>query len=426
MRHITIQECYESITISSEINDKSINEKEAEELESYIAIKDLERDNVVWGRNTITFINYVGYIRLSTVDIEILPKISINNNDNELGRKALLNMLSKSGKIKVKFSDISSLNLYKMNLNEILSYLFAYKLQRELVKGPYKEYVYVEENSSVLKGSLLVKQQIINISSCVPKAYCRYEEFSMDNSLNQILNYCVKILLKEVGNRETIKLLRYAESCFVDITQGEINDFEIASYKFNRLNSRFNEVFILAKMIIKGYSALGNSGASKAFSILFKMNEVFERYITNLLNRSFEVGIIHPQHFKYKLLVNEDTDKGIFKLIPDIVIEQNGIEELIIDIKWKNISSSYNRHGVKREDLYQMYAYLTRYPNVKKVILLYPENENVDYKGKSYLESWYLDNNESKKIRVYTVNLESEENTINSLEKILSEIPDDV
>ncbi|MGH4118801.1 McrC family protein [Clostridium sp.] len=422
MRHITIQECYDNLVISDTIGEKTITQKEADELNKYVVFEKLDRENVIWGRDTVTFINYVGYIKLSTVDIEILPKISINKNDPEMSRKALLNMLSRCGILSVKYSDISSLNIYKMNLNEILSFLFAQKLQRELTKGPYQEYVYVEENSDVLKGSLLVQQHIKNLAACTPKAFCRYEDFSMDNVLNQILSYCVRILITYIKNPETIKLLRHAQAYFAEVTERELSNHEIVNYTFNRLNSRFEQVFILAKMIIMGHSSLASVGGEKTYSILFKMNDVFEKYITKLLSMNLEDSIVHVQHSKYKLLVNEDTNNSIFRLLPDIVIEKDGVESIIIDTKWKRVSSGYNRHGVKRDDIYQMYAYLTRYPNVKTVILLYPHNEEVERKDKRYLESWYLDNDKSKKIRAYTIDLESEEITNKCLNEIIRDI----
>ncbi|WP_160676556.1 McrC family protein [Clostridium sp. C8-1-8] len=422
MRHITIQECYDSITICETLEKNTITHKEADELYNYILAENLDKDYIVWGRDTVTFINYVGYIKLSTVAIEILPKVSINRNQPEFGRKALLNLLSKSGILDVTYSDLASLHIYKIDLNEIITLLFARKLQKELTRGPYQEYVYIEENSSALKGSLLVKEHIRNIASQTSKVFCRYEEFSMDNTLNRIFNYCVKISLKNIKNEETIKLLQHSQSYFADLKEVEISNYEIVNYKFNRLNSRFEQVFILAKMILMGYSSIGSSGVEKTYSILFKMNEVFEKYITRLLSMNLEDSIVKYQHSKYRLLVNEDTNNSIFKLEPDIVIESNGIESIIIDTKWKRISSEYNRHGVKREDLYQMYAYLTRYPDVDTVILLYPHNENVETEDKKYLESWYLDYDKSKKIRGYTVDLESEELTVRCLKEIVRDV----
>ncbi|HAT4261189.1 TPA: McrC family protein [Clostridium perfringens] len=398
--------------------EKIISRREANELYNYAMSEKLDMDNILWERDTLRFINYVGYIRLSTVSIEILPKISLNGSV-ELERKALLNMLSKCGILKVNYSEISSLKLYKQSLNEILAYLFSKKLQKELRKGVYGEYVYIEENINSLKGSLRVQEQIKNMASHSLKAFCRFEEFSRDNKLNKILSFFVKEVMKNIKNRETLKLLRISEMILGEVDERSITLNEVNNFSFNRLNKPFEDAFTLGKMIVLGESALGNLGENKVYSILFKMNEIFEIYIGKLLKELLYKETVHIQHSKYKLLIKEESNRGVFKLIPDIVIEKNGIERVIIDTKWKSVESKFNRHGVKREDLYQMYAYLTRYKNARTVILLYPYNERIEGEEGEYLESWYLDEEEHKRVRVYAVNLESEKETLKSLDKIV-------
>ena len=68
-----------------------------------------------------------------------------------------------------------------------------------------------------------------------------------------------------------------------------------------------------------------------------------------------------------------------------------------------------------------MYAYLTRYPNVETVVLLYPYNNRI-YNPNECLESWVLEHDENKKIKVYSVNLENEKLTIKSLRNIIKDI----
>lgn len=398
--------------------EKIISRREANELYNYAMSKNLDMDNILWERDTLRFINYVGYIRLSTVSIEILPKISLNDS-TELERKAMLKMLSKCGILKVNYSEISSLNLYKESLNEILAYLFSKKLQKELRKGVYGEYVYIEENINSLKGSLRVQEQIKNIASHSSKAFCRFEEFSRDNKLNKILSFFVKEVMKNVKNRETLKLLRISEMILGEVDERSVTLNEVNNFSFNRLNKPFEDAFTLGKMIVLGESAIGSLGGNKAYSILFKMNEIFEIYIGKLLKELLYEETVHMQHSKYKLLVKEESNRGVFKLIPDIVIEKNGIELVIIDTKWKSVESKFNRHGVKREDLYQMYAYLTRYKNARTVILIYPYNERIEEEDGEYLESWYLEDDQHKRLRVYAINLENEKETLKSLDKIV-------
>lgn len=418
MRYITIYECYDKLNIGKNSSEKSITYEEAEELERYIINEKLDSNNILWSRDSITFINYVGFIKLSTVSIEILPKIYINSSDYDGSRKALLNMLNKSGIVKFNYSSLSMLNIYDMNLNEIFSLIFARTLQKQLSKGAYLEYINIEENTKSLKGKILVKDHIKNISRGSSNVFCKFEEFSINNKLNKIFKTCIYKIVRNVKNFETIKILSHMQVVFSEVNYIDTSSKDNLDYKFTRLSSRFEENFLLAKMILGSYSSIGNKGSDKSFAILFEMNNVYERYITNLLRRNLDKYIIHSQHNKYKLLRNENTDKDIFSLILDIVIEVDNKERLIIDTKWKRINESKNRHGVKREDLYQMYAYLTRYKDVKSSILLYPSahEDNKD----DFLESWYLESDKEKKIRIYTIDLYNEANTIDTLKYIIS------
>lgn len=420
MKHITIHECYDTLEISDGQSLNSITNKEADELYKFIVKNKLDEDNIIWTRHGITFINYVGYIKLSTFSIEILPKIDIDKNE-EQSRKALLNMLQKSGLIKVSYSELGLIHNYNQSLSEILAYLFARTLQKELIKGVYADYIAKEDNLNVLKGKLILETHIRNIATNKGKAYCGYEEFCIDNNLNQILKSCAAKLISNIKNPETIKLLKHCIAQLVDVSDREINFYELDNFRFNRLNTRFESSFILAKMIISGYSSTGSSGNDKSYSMLFKMEDVFERYISNLLIRNSTDDIIYTQHTKYKLMRKEGKDTGVFQLKPDIVIESNGKQKIIIDTKWKRVHSSSNRHGVKREDLYQMYAYATRYPDAESVILLYPHNEFISKEPGEMLESWYIEDVQNKKIRMYSVSLSDEKTIVEILCKIIDE-----
>lgn len=421
MKHITIQECYEPLEITDTNSEMSITNKEADELYKFILKNKLDEDNIVFGRRKITFINYVGYIKLPTFSIEILPKIDIKKNDPEKSRKALLNMLQNSGLIKVNYSELGLLHNYKQNISEILAYLFAKALQNELIKGPYLEYITKEENINVLKGKLILMDHIKNIATNKDKVYCGFEEFYIDNNLNQILKYCIMKLIKNIRNPETLKLLKHCVAQFVDVSDREISPYELNKFSFNRLNNRYEPAFILVKMLLSGYSSTGSRGSDKSYSILFKMEEVFEKHISNLIARNVRDSVIYTQHTKYKLMIKEGKDTGIFQLKPDIVIEHQGKQTLIIDTKWKRIISSSNRHGIKREDIYQMYTYLTRYQDAKNVILLYPHNEDINKKAGEVLESWHLENCTNKKIRVYSVGLDDEWETLECLKNIINQ-----
>ena len=64
---------------------------------------------------------------------------------------------------------------------------------------------------------------------------------------------------------------------------------------------------------------------------------------------------------------------------PDIFLQNRKGDKIIIDTKWKRlIGDSAKNYGISQADMYQMYAYHTRYLDIQKVILLYPKCHDLD------------------------------------------------
>ena len=425
MKHITTYEVAGKILIKENCS-QCLTEKEATELEQYIESSKLDKKCIKWGRNSVTFINYVGFIQLTTVSIEILPKTQINGSDKEIeeSRKMLLQMLYRTGLLKINVNNMSTNQIYKHNLLEMFGALFALKLEQELMKGLYMQYVQLEENLPVVKGNILFHKQIHNQATRVNRVYCQYEEFSAENQLNYILKCAIERLMSNVTQLETLKKLKRCLVYFDDLVFPTITKMNFSTVHFNRLNKRFEPSFILAKMILENMFSLSRFGKEKSFSILFRMDELFEKYIAKLLDMNIEHNVM-SQHNKYKLMINEFNDREVYPLKPDIVVFEDGSEKLIIDTKWKFIDGSKNRHGIKRDDLFQMYAYITRYEKVSTVILLYPHQQAIAKPSSEVLESWYLEaygnSQQKQKIRVYSVDLSSESRLIQDLQRIIEE-----
>ena len=72
------------------------------------------------------------------------------------------------------------------------------------------------------------------------------------------------------------------------------------------------------------------------------------------------------------LFVDEEEQSGVVRLRPDSVLTRGGKRIAIADAKWKRASESGVAHGIKREDFYQIHAYLTRY-KVSEAVILVPK-----------------------------------------------------
>lgn len=418
MKHLIVTEAFESIRIK-ENDDKTLSIKEVDELESYIKANKLQSNLIKITRHNVTFINYVGYIQLQTCSIEILPKIS--SGDEKNSRLALLNMLAKTGYIDVNYSDLASLTNKKISLYEILGWLFAESLKKELIRGRENQYTQQQEDLAFIRGKIDSNKLIRNKCLNNFKIHCIYEEYSPNHLLNQIFKKAIRLLIRRIRFNETIKALNFCLVNLDGVDDVEINLADLEKIHFHRQNIRYNKSFVLAKLLLQSMAGTSRSGYASTFSVLFRMEILYEEYIAYLC-KCYVSSSIKKQDKRYKLLIKESTDRGSYNLIPDLVVYEEGDGKTIIDTKWKIIDDASNRYGISREDFFQMYAYLTRYKSAHTAILLYPYDSELNIKPGECVESWYLEDAPEKKLKVYTVEYENETKAIEQLKRMIEDV----
>lgn len=418
MKNIVLTECHDVIGINENAGDnKTITPSQADELAKFLETQKLKSEYISWGNKSIKFINYVGFIQCSTFSIEILPKVALHNDYNQM-RKVLIGMLNDCGYLNVKTSTLSQLQLIDGSLFEIFGRIYASYLFKELVKGIMMEYQQVENNLMMLKGSLIVQKHFKENLSRNKKymAYCEYEERTINHEINQVFVAANQLLLKNIKDIETQKLLKQIDHMLDGVQARAFSTKQLRRINLDRINKRFETPLLLAKQFLMNVTASFSVKNNNSFSFLFEMNDLFEKYITALVKQVTKHAV-YEQHKEYKLLVNEHNGNDIFQLKPDIVVD-DGNTQIIIDTKWKTLTSG-NRSGVKREDLFQMYAYLTRYERAKTAILFYPKQLELEIDYNEYIQSWYLHVNKDKRLRVYCVSLEGKDKTFKELLNIL-------
>lgn len=300
-----------------------------------------------WGK--LKAQQYCGILNHNGEDFYILPKIA--NHDNETNLTIFVYMLMYVYDIKVKNEQIAnSKNETSNNILEVFIQLFAKNLFSQLQRGVYKEYITCQDNLTVLKGKYLVNENLkYNFSK--NKIYCEYDEFSMDNSLNQFFLFAIKILMRYAKDK---KLLKQCELVLDEVTCKEC-DIESLHVNFNRLNNRFKNSFEFALLLLRKSIPIFEKD-KKSFAFLFDMNELFEHFIGKMIQSNYDNVRIPTKNKKF----------GEFYLRPDIIKD-----DMIIDCKYKCINDD---KIASREDRYQMYVYTNNYDQVKSTMLLYPKH----------------------------------------------------
>jgi len=213
----------------------------------------------------------------------------------------------------------------------------------------------------------------------------------------------------------TQQLVRQTTHLLDDVTYVTWTKEQIQSVTLDRTEQRLHGALELSKQIMLGHSTEKVSDSHLSISLLFDMPRVYEAYIGSLLR--YSIADYSLMSRKKTHLMHRAHKKNVLALRPDFLISgPNGL--LILDTKWKRLVQQDTYSDVKRNDIYQMYAYLTRFAEVSAVILLYPlfDDEYVALPD----DTWYLDDHPSRQIRVHRINLLDKRQTIKQLNEILN------
>ncbi|WP_422462214.1 MULTISPECIES: 5-methylcytosine restriction system specificity protein McrC [unclassified Endozoicomonas] len=100
------------------------------------------------------------------------------------------------------------------------------------------------------------------------------------------------------------------------------------------------------------------SGKTRAFSLLFPMESVFEAYVVRILKQQLPASLHLREQASSKVHFNSDPR---LRLKPDLLIEQDGKPLMVLDTKWKlldsNKENSTDKFALSQGDFYQMFAY---------------------------------------------------------------------
>lgn len=317
-------------------------EKLIEHIKENIALHQYFKED--WG--DVKTKQYCGILSFEKDDYYLLPKIS---NDENTNLDIFIYMLMYVYDIKLSNEQIASCKNEKSEaLLEVLVQMFVQNLLDELKKGIYKEYVTHEDNLKTLKGKYLINENL-KYNFVKTKIYCKYDEFSENNTLNQFFLYTIKNLQKFVKNK---KYLKQCELIFDEVESFSF-DVDLLNIHFTRVNKRFEKSYYLALLLLKRLIPLYSKGKN-SFAFLFDMNVLFEKFIAKAIKSIDDSAKIQNQNSFGNLLLK-----------PDIILKNQ-----IIDTKYKRIKSL---EDLKQSDKLQAFAYGINY-GLKNAVLLYPKH----------------------------------------------------
>lgn len=180
--------------------------------------------------------------------------------------------------------------------------------------------------------------------------------------------------------RELLYSLDEVSDCAVTID-------EFRAIPKDRSTEAYHDVLKLAGMILFGPFPDVVSGHTNQVAFLFDMNRLFEEFVGRHMMRlagplKLEISLQEPARWLGREILAEGADEECFRLKPDITLRRGDEFVAVIDTKWKALQSAKPREDVSEADVYQMFAYMTRY-GCEVGALLFPIHAGVDEDGVS-------------------------------------------
>jgi 5-methylcytosine-specific restriction enzyme subunit McrC len=233
-----------------------------------------------------------------------------------------------------------------------------------------------------LRGRLDVTRQFTRNAVSPDRLACRFDQLDTDTPLMRIMATAASFLgnyARLAGTRRKLDELRFV---LADVPIMPVGRLPWKQVQIDRTNGRWESLFSLAQLLLRRewqethHSAKGSEG----FTLLFPMNDLFEKYIVAMMRKALaasEIDVIDQGGHRACLgaFSGKHLESGdVFRTRPDIILRRRDQTLAIIDTKWKKLSEDPldRKHGVSQADVYQLMAYARLYP-APELMLLYPE-----------------------------------------------------
>lgn len=325
-----------------------------------------------WGK-TITARNYIGVITFNNgTTLQILPKLApVNSTDYEAKeRYVLIKMLQAVMNLPLKKFDQARLDTASMNIFELFIQSFVASVSNLAKRGLKSSYEPIENNELFLKGKIDFPQNIKKNHSHKERFVVQYDTFSVNRAENRLIKSTLNLLKGKTQSANTRRKIDNVLILFKDVAVSANIEKDFSSCAIDRTMGNYTSILDWCKVFLRGESFTSFKGSEVATSLLFPMETLFEAYVAKILKSvAVEYGWKLSTQDRGKYLFDSHRK---FALRPDIVLRKKQAADIILDTKWKRITSDLK--NISQADLYQMYAYWHRY-QASDVILIYPKTK---------------------------------------------------
>ena len=295
--------------------------------------------------------NVMGFIGVGGLQVKIKSRFDVNRDDYLLHY-----MLQK----------VLSFNLFDLSHNneqedvfDFIMFMFPYFLKTALRQGVYREYQNYRHNDANIKGTIDVGRHITRNVPFIGNIAYSTREYSHDNNMTELIRHTIEFMkTKKYGqavlniDRETIEnvetIIEHTPLYNKNERGGIISNNLRA--KVHPYYTEYRPLQTLCLQILRMEEVKYGESDDEICGILFDGAWLWEEYINTIL---CNLGFTHPQ--------NKLCKGGIY-----LFDDHSGIrypdfykDNMVLDAKYKRLSSYEKVSKVDKNDIHQIITYMT-------------------------------------------------------------------
>lgn len=379
---------HETVPVAATAGPGRLSEQEAEEA-ARIALR--RPGFCQRGYRSLRFSQYGGVVNLAGRALEILPKVEKQTQPAAHCRGAFLRLLALAGDLPLSALQALGQATREASLLEVFIAAFFDELGLLLRGGLLRRYREESDELPLLRGRLLIADQLRCHALRHDRLACRYDELSADNDWNRVLKTGLGAVRPWLNSPRLRRRWSELWPAFDDVREPAAADV-FARLSPDRQVVRYAAAVRWARWIVASCSPALRAGTAMAPGLLFDANQLFERAVAGHLRTRCAR---HPARLE---LLCQDSGTFLARIAaasrahpavpvrPDLLLRENGMLRLIADTKWKCIEPGRNGHVEPSvQDVHQLLAYAAAY-RCGDVALIYPWHAGLRVARETVLE----------------------------------------
>ncbi len=290
----------------------------------------------------------VGAVRIGDLQVQVTPKKGV-------GLSRLLFLLGYAKNPGFRPEDVHGPQ--EDELWPALGESLARMVERATARGALQGYQTREEALPVVRGRILIGEQIARRPGQMVPIEVRFDEFTIDIPENQILRTAIRRMLGVPRLAQGVR----SRLLHLDGRLAEVSMLRpgapLPAWRETRLNAHYAHALRLAAIVLQYGSVEAGAGSVRVAAFVVDMAKVFEDFVATALKESLaKFGGDTQDQYKTQLDVAQSRSQAGIRMQVDLVHLVDGKPSLVFDAKYK-VAKGEGQYP--NADHYQMLAYCT-------------------------------------------------------------------